>query len=176
MQGGIGLVATIENLQARIPRVLAEKQERLQDAHETIEQADARIGTPFSHLDELREVREHAERIETELRDHSREQPAPDSSWQTIVGDIEQLRREIGTEQWWQQHPREIKRILQATRTAAESGSVEHRELFTMLAAEVQRRATPVPPDTATVSSSAPHRVGDAQGISTRASHNGPSR
>ncbi|MGC0252159.1 DEAD/DEAH box helicase family protein [Pseudactinotalea sp. Z1748] len=71
LEGGIGLVTRLENLQASLPDRAARTRAGLAEARQTLEEARAQLGQPFKHADDLQAARNELARIDDELNQHA---------------------------------------------------------------------------------------------------------
>lgn len=119
LEGGIGLVSQLENLQASIPSALTRLRQEKAEAERDATDAEARIGRPFEHADRLTEVRAHAEDIARQLKARANGQANPSSSGDTVPEEEPaDLAREIQEDDWWAGRTHgELTQLLDQART-----------------------------------------------------------
>ncbi|MEV8339106.1 helicase-related protein [Leucobacter sp. NPDC077196] len=77
MAGGVGMIQRIENRMAEIPKLIEKTRTELQQAQQTVADAESRIGQPFKHTLALSAAEANFERVSKELLAMQRKNDAP---------------------------------------------------------------------------------------------------
>ena len=67
LEQGLGTVTRLENLTSSLPKIITTENGLLEKAHETVQDADERLGKQFAHSEELRAAAAHLAEIEAAL-------------------------------------------------------------------------------------------------------------